>query len=73
MHPDLIVDELRDLNKKVDRIQLTLDGNGTVGLKTRIDRLEQTEKRRSKFIWVMLLACGTSVLAAIKTFIGLKS
>ena len=72
MDPKLIEVTLKTLDAKVDRVLYALEGNGKPGLLIEVDRLKEAEKRRSKLVWVILAACGTSVLAAIKTFIGFK-
>lgn len=40
-------EQIKSLDEKVERIDHTIRGNGNPGLATRIDRLEQTEERRT--------------------------
>lgn len=48
----------QDLNE----IKYSLNGNGTPGMKTRIDRLEGSESRR---VWLVRAATGSSIGAVI--------
>jgi orotidine-5'-phosphate decarboxylase len=43
-----------DVERKLDRIDKLLRGNGAVGLVTEVDRLKQAEKVRCKFLWIIL-------------------
>lgn len=44
---------------KIDRIVYYIEGNGTPGLKTRVDRLEQKSIMQSRFIWLLIAALIT--------------
>jgi len=46
----------RDDSAKLDKILKHLEGNGRDGLIVRVDRLEQTEKRRSRLVWIVAAA-----------------
>ena len=46
----------RDDSAKLDKILKHLEGNGREGLIVRVDRLEQTEKRRSRLVWTVAAA-----------------
>jgi hypothetical protein len=46
------------LNEKVDRVLYALEGNGTPGLKVRVDRLEQNEESRK---WWMGMAITATI------------
>ena len=50
-----------DDSQKLDRILRHLEGNGREGLIVRVDRLEQTERRRSKAVWI---AAGSVIATA---------
>ena len=54
----------RDDSAKLDKILKHLDSNGREGLIVRVDRLEQTEKRRSRLTWTV--AAGVIALV-VKT------
>ena len=54
----------RDDSAKLDKILKHLDGNGREGLIVRVDRLEQTERRRSRLVWTV--AAGVIALV-VKT------
>lgn len=43
----------------------TLNGNGSPGVKTRLDRLEQSYKKWARLVWVMLSAAATVIGHAI--------
>lgn len=55
------------LNEKVDRVLYALEGNGTPGLKMRVDRLEQREESRAKWIGMAVTASIGGVLLALWT------
>lgn len=51
-----------DTKQVVEKIRHTLDGNGTPGIKTRLDRLEiATENRK----WLMRTAVGAAVVSCV--------
>lgn len=41
------------VEKCVERIQYSLNGNGTPGLKTRLDRLENLTRTMTKALWLL--------------------
>jgi len=49
------------------RINESLHGNGKPGMNLRLDRLEQTEKRRGKQIWVIF----TALVGGVVSWIGM--
>jgi len=53
-----------DDSGKLDKILKHLEGNGREGLIVRVDRLEQTERRRSRLMWTV--AAGVVALV-VKT------
>lgn len=55
------------LNEKVDRILHALEGNGTPGLKLRVDRIEQREESRAKWLGMAVTASVGGVLFALWT------
>ena len=54
------MDQLERIEKKLDEITYALNGNGTPGLKTRIDRLERLA---SGGAWVFGLVGGPVLIA----------
>jgi len=63
--------EFLDINTKLDRIDLTLRGNGVPGHGTRLDRLEQEKKSRQKVMWTITVAIiGLFVMEAWKFITG---
>lgn len=53
--------------QKIDKIINLLDGNGTAGLKVRIDRLEQSEKSRSRLVWAVV---SCFIVLSVATIVG---
>lgn len=58
------------VEKCVERIQYSLNGNGQPGLKTRIDRLENLTRTFLKALWVLFTAIAA---LATKAVVGLFS
>lgn len=61
--------KLDSFMKRQDEHHSTLYGNGAPGLKTRLDRLEQTEATRSKLVWLAITAAGTAFLKSIASWL----
>lgn len=58
-------------DEKLDQVLHALHGNGEPGMKVRVDRLEQAEKRRAKVIWAAITsAVGLATAALWKSFTG---
>ena len=53
--------EFHRINRKLDRIDTAVRGNGQPGIQTRIDRLERTALVRARLLW--LIAGSTTALA----------
>ena len=53
--------EFAELHRKLDKLDEAIRGNGKPGLQLRLDRLEQSEVRRSRLIW---LIAGVAVTLA---------
>ncbi len=60
--PVSCVDRFDRIDDKLDGIDLALRGNGTPGLKQRVDRLEEAHGTIRKLLWV-LLGCLAPFLA----------
>ena len=56
---------LERIEGKLDRISLSLHGNGEPGMRLRLDRLEQSERRRGRFLWVVVSCTIAAIVAAI--------
>jgi hypothetical protein len=55
----------------VSAIRYAIDGNGTPGLKIRIDRIEQREARRERAVWVAVTAAvGAVGMAVVRMIFG---
>ena len=48
--------ETKAMNKKLDTVVHSIEGNGKPGLNIRVDRLEQSGRLRSKAIWLLVAA-----------------
>ena len=53
--------EFAEINAKLDRLDEAIRGNGKPGIQLRLDRLEASEKSRSRLIWVIV---GSAVTLA---------
>jgi len=62
--------QLEAINRKLDRLDEAIRGNGKPGILIRLDRLEQDAKRQSKLIWLIVGAMVTGVSSAIAVWIG---
>lgn len=61
---------LKSVDGKLDKCLSSLDG--PVGMIVRVDRLEQSESRRSKMIWLLSGGFVTLLLNAVASYIGWK-
>ena len=57
------------IEKKLDAIDKLLRGNGSIGLVTRIDRIEEAERRRRKWTWALWGLCDSTLGALVRGFI----
>ena len=55
--------EFAEIKGKLDRLDEAIRGNGELGLKTRIDRLERSEAIRSKLLWLITASAVTIALS----------
>lgn len=53
------------INKKLDRLVLSIDGNGTVGIKTRLDRLEVAQRNWQSLYRPVIVAVLTALVMGI--------
>ena len=54
--------EFSALHAKLDRMDEALRGNGKPGIQLRLDRLEGSESRRSRLLWLIV---GAAVALAV--------
>jgi hypothetical protein len=54
--------EFASIHKKLDKMDEAIRGNGKPGIQLRLDRLENTESRRSRLLWLVV---GAAVTLAI--------
>ena len=60
-----------EINQKLDRIDKLLRGNGDdVGIKTRLDRLEQSEIVRRKQMWIIVTACVMGLVSLVVALVS---
>lgn len=60
-----IREAIDSIDDRLGKIEYTLNGNGVPGLKTRIDRMEQTHVRQGKFItWISGLVTAMFAIVA---------
>ncbi|MBI1373350.1 MAG: hypothetical protein GC159_11520 [Phycisphaera sp.] len=62
--------QLEAINRKLDRLDEAIRGNGKPGILIRLDRLEQDAKRQSKLIWLIVGALLTGLSSALVVWIG---
>lgn len=62
---ELLNDRLGNIDKSLEKLQHNLSGNGEDGLFIRIDRLEQSERRRSRLTWIAIAAAVAALLPAL--------
>ena len=64
-----IEETLSRVDKRVERVDLTINGNGQLGMKTTVDRHSQTLSVIKKVFWIILTGAvtvaGGAVLAMI--------
>ncbi len=53
--------------KKIDDVDKMIRGNGKLGVNTRLDRLEQESKRRSRFRWLLATALVMAIVGSVTT------
>jgi len=58
-------DEFASIHEKLDRLDEAIRGNGKPGIQLRLDRLEATERSRSRLIWIILGSAVTLAVTAI--------
>jgi hypothetical protein len=61
---------LKNVDGKLDKCIDILEG--PVGMMVRVDRLEQTESRRGKLVWVLCGGFVTLLFNAVASYIGWK-
>jgi hypothetical protein len=67
---DSVEKQLDAINRKLDRLDEAIRGNGKPGILIRLDRLEQDAKRQSKLIWLIVGAMVTGLSSAVVIWIG---
>ena len=64
MQRDECREEFKIVFAKLDRIDVSLRGNGKPGILLRLDRLERPERARSRVRWAVVTACIASGVGA---------
>jgi len=60
--------EFEKVHRTLDRMDVSIRGNGKIGLTGRIDRLERAEARRNQMYWLMmgaLIVTGLSLVIRV--------
>ena len=62
--------EFDKINAKLDNLDMAIRGNGSnVGIQVRLDRLEQSEKNKAKFMWMLVGISITSLSSVIVAYL----
>ncbi len=61
--------EFAEIKDKIDRLDEAIRGNGRPGLMVRIDRLEQSESKRMKLLWLIAASVFTGSVSLTVTLI----
>lgn len=61
---------LEAIYKKLDRLDEAIRGNGKPGIQVRLDRLEQSGKRQSRLIWLLLGGAGTAAGSSLFSWLS---
>ena len=56
--------EFASIHKKLDKMDEAIRGNGKPGIQLRLDRLENSETRRSRLLWLIAGAAATLAVGA---------
>lgn len=61
--------QFESIQRKLDRLDEAIRGNGKPGILIRLDRLEQDAKRQSKLIWLIVGAVVTAMASGFVMWI----
>ena len=64
-YENVFKDEFASIHTKLDRLDEAIRGNGRPGIQLRLDRLEATERSRTKLIWIIVGAAATLAVTAV--------
>jgi hypothetical protein len=69
----LIISELKNISKNVDDVKLAVLGDPSddakIGIRMRLDRLEQKDRTRVKAFWILVSGVLTLALERVKAFL----
>lgn len=57
------------LERKLDAIDRLLRGDGAAGLVTRVDRIEEANRQRRRWMWALVAVCGSTIGALVRGLI----
>jgi len=57
--------ELSEIHAKLDRLDEAIRGNGKPGINARLDRLEASERTRSRLLWIIAGAVVSLAVSAL--------
>jgi len=58
-------DEFASIHRKLDVMDEAIRGNGKPGIQLRLDRLESSEKTRSRLLWLVAGSAVTMAVSAV--------
>ncbi len=64
-HKEACQREFETINRKLDRLDEAIRGNGRPGIQTRLDRLEQNADRQSRLMWIIMGAMATAMASGV--------
>lgn len=68
MSLDAIINELKNMKEKVDKLDDLINGDGKLVLK--VDRTDQTVKRMDKLLWVVIIGVFIPLLLKLLKIAG---
>ena len=63
-YEDTCKGQFGELHVKLDRMDESIRGNGKPGIQVRLDRLESSERSRSRLIWIILSVAATLAVSS---------
>ena len=61
-YENICKDEFAQVHTKLDKLDESIRGNGKPGILVRLDRLEQRDAKRNKFVWLVVGALVSAII-----------
>ena len=61
-YENICKDEFAQIHTKLDKLDESIRGNGKPGILVRLDRLEQRDVKRNKFVWIVVGAVVSAII-----------